>query len=446
MKLLLVEDNQNQREILSGFLTKNGFDVICANDGEEGIKLFSENLVDIVITDFRMPKKNGLELLREVRLINPLAAVIVITAFSDVNDAVSVIKEGAMDYILKPINLPELLTKIRAIRSQHEVEKESGVVLDKILKMNTSTTFIGKSKKILDILSIVKRVADKSATILLSGESGTGKEVIAEMIHSLSPRRNNKLVIVSCAALSDNLLESELFGHIRGSFTGATSDRKGRFEEADKGTIFLDEIGDISPLIQVKLLRVVQNMTFEPVGSSRPKTVDVRIIAATNKNLIDEVTKGNFREDLYYRLNVVPLHLPALRKRKEDIPLLVDHFLKELNVVDNINFSKEALLKIVSYSWPGNIRQLQNTITRLVTLSRSDLITVEDLFLALPELERAQTEQTSGAGSFDQTIAGVEREHIKKILDECSGNQLKAAKRLGIHRNTLARKIKEFNL
>ena len=438
MKLLLVEDNQNQRKILADFLTKNGFDVISANDGKEGIKLFSENLVDIVITDFRMPQKNGLELLREIRQINPLAAVIVITAFSDVNDAVSVIKEGAMDYILKPINLPELLTKIRAIRSQSEVEKESGIVLDKIPEINTSTTFIGKSKNILDILSVVKRVADKSATILLSGESGTGKEVIAEMIHALSPRRNNKLVIVSCAALSDNLLESELFGHMRGSFTGATSDRKGRFEEADGGTIFLDEIGDISPLIQVKLLRVVQNMTFEPVGSSKPRTVDVRIIAATNKNLSDEVSRGNFREDLYYRLNVIPIHLPSLRERKDDIPILIEHFLTDLKVKDSISFSAEALLKMVSFNWPGNIRQLQNTVTRLVALIRNDMITVEDLALALPDPELGQTD--------DQSLIRMEKEHIKKILDECNGNQLKAAKRLGIHRNTLARKIKEFNL
>ena len=438
MQILLIEDNHNQREILAGFLTKNGFDVISAIDGEEGILLFKENLVDIVITDFRMPHKNGLEVLRAVRLINPLAAVIVITAFSDVNDAVSVIKEGAMDYILKPINLPELLTKIRSIRSQIEIQKESVAVLDKIPVLNISTTFIGKSKKIMDILSVVQRVADKSATILITGESGTGKEVIAEMIHFISPRRNNKLVIINCSALSDNLLESELFGHVRGSFTGAISDRKGRFEKADGGTIFLDEIGDISQFIQVKLLRVVQNMTFEPVGSSHSKTVDVRIIAATNKILSDEVSKGNFREDLYYRLNVIPLHLPSLRERKEDIPLLIDHFLAELNVSDNINFSVEALLKLVSYDWPGNIRQLQNTVTRLVTLNRNNLITAEDLTLSLPDLAAVQIE--------DQSLIGMEKEHIKKILESCNGNQLKAAKMLGIHRNTLARKIKEFNL
>lgn len=438
MKLLLVEDNQNQREILAGFLTKNGFDVISASDGEEGIRLFKENLVDIVISDFRMPRKNGLEVLQAVRRINPLAAVIIITAFSDVNDAVSVIKEGAMDYILKPINLPELLTKIRAIRSHIVVKKESGALMDKIPQLNTSTTFIGKSKKIMDVLSIVQRVADKSATVLISGESGTGKEIIAEMIHALSPRRDKKLVIVSCAALPDNLLESELFGHLRGSFTGATSDRKGRFEEADGGTIFLDEIGDISPLIQVKLLRVVQNMTFEPVGSSKSKTVDVRIIAATNKNLEDEVSRGNFREDLYYRLNVIPIHLPPLRERKDDIPLLIEHFLTDLKVKDSISFSAEALLKIVSFDWPGNIRQLQNTVTRLVALSSSDLITIEDLTLALPEYELGSAD--------DQSLLGKEKEHIKKILDECGDNQVKAAKRLGIHRNTLARKIKEFNL
>ncbi len=438
MRLLLVEDNQNQREILAGFLTKNGFDVISAEDGEEGIRLFQENLVDIVITDFRMPRKNGLEVLRAVRRINPLAAVIIITAFSDVNDAVSVIKEGAVDYILKPVNLQELLTKIKAIRSQMKIQKESSAVLYKIPELDISTTFISKSKKIMDILSIVERVAANSATVLISGESGTGKEMIAEIIHQLSPRRQHKLVIVSCAALPDTLLESELFGHLKGSFTGAVSDRKGRFEEADGGTIFLDEIGDISPLIQVKLLRVVQNMTFDPVGSSQSKIVNVRIIAATNKNLKDEIATGNFREDLYYRLNVVPIHLPPLRDRKEDIPLLINHFLEELNMKDSISFSPEALLKIVSCQWPGNIRQLQNTVIRLVTMARSDLITVEDLAFAFPDLEHEQTD--------DQSLVNIEKEHIKKILDSCAGNQVKAASMLGIHRNTLARKIKEFNL
>lgn len=439
MQLLLVEDNQNQREILAGFLSKNGFDVLSAEDGEEGIRLFQENLVDIVITDFRMPRKNGLEVLRAVRRINPLAAVIIITAFSDVNDAVSVIKEGAMDYILKPINLQELLTKIKTIRSQMEIQKESSALLYKIPELGISATFVGKSKKIMDILSIVERVAANSATVLISGESGTGKEMIAEIIHKLSLRRQHKLVIVSCAALPDTLLESELFGHLKGSFTGAVSDRKGRFEEADGGTIFLDEIGDISPLIQVKLLRVVQNMTFEQVGSSKPKTVNVRIIAATNKNLEDEIAKGSFREDLYYRLNVVPIHLPPLRERKDDIPLLIDHFLEELNMKDSISFSPEALLKMVSCHWPGNIRQLQNTVTRLVTLARNDLTTIENLDDAFPSLEESEE-------SGDRSLAGMEKEHIRKVLDSCDDNQLKAAKILGIHRNTLARKIKEFNL
>lgn len=438
MRLLLVEDNQNQREILEGFLVKNGFDVITAADGEEGIKLFKENIVDIVITDFRMPHKNGLEVLREVRQINPLAAVIIITAFSDVNDAVSVIKEGAIDYILKPVNLQELLTKIKAIRTHLNVQEESNAVLYKIPELDISTTFVGKSKKIRDILSIVQRVAVNSATVLITGESGTGKEIIAEIVHKLSPRQHKKLLTVNCAALSDSLLESELFGHLKGSFTGATYDRKGRFEEADEGTIFLDEIGDISPPMQVKLLRVLQNMTFEPVGSSKSKTVDVRIIAATNKNLEDEIVKGNFREDLYYRLNVVPIHLPPLRERKEDIPLLIDHFLEELNVKNIISFSRNALMKMVSCNWPGNIRQLHNTVIRLVMLTRSDLISEEDLDIAFPNLDQEEIE--------NQTLAGIQKEHIKKILEIFSGNQVKAAEMLGIHRNTLARKIKEFNL
>ncbi|KQC03558.1 MAG: hypothetical protein APR54_09320, partial [Candidatus Cloacimonas sp. SDB] len=331
MNILLIEDSASQREILQGFLSKKGIKIVTAQNGQEGLRKYEENEIDLVISDFKMPLKNGLEVLREIKQLNPFAAVIIITAFSDVNDAVQVIKAGAADYILKPVDLEELYSKITQIGNQLKINKESEEVFYELPDKEISENFIGKSANIKEILSIVRRVAFHPVTVLISGESGTGKEMIADLIHEFSPRRNKKLVKVNCAALSGNLLESELFGHVKGSFTGAFKDRKGRFEEADGGTLFLDEIGEISPQIQVKLLRVLQNMTFEPVGSSSSVQVDVRIIAATNKKLEDELLKGTFREDLFYRLNVVPISMPPLRERKEDIPLLIEHFLKEYN-------------------------------------------------------------------------------------------------------------------
>lgn len=439
MKILLIEDNLNQRNLLQGFLQKQGFQIYAAENGEIGISLFKQHLIDLVITDFRMPGLNGLQVLRQIKQLNPLCPVIIITAFSDVNDAVSVIKEGAVDYILKPINLQELLTKLNQIRNQIAVQQESQAVFQQMPKLDLTSTLITKSPKMKEILSIVQRVSRNTATVLITGESGTGKELIAELIHKISPRKEKKLIKVNCAALTDTLLESELFGHVKGAFTGATVNRKGRFEEADGGTIFLDEIGEISPLIQVKLLRVLQNMTFEPVGSSQSRTVDVRLISATNKNLEAEVQLGNFREDLYYRLNVVPIHLPPLRDRKEDIPLLLDFFLQELHVTDQYSFSKDALMKLMSANWEGNIRQLRNLVMRVVTLARGNIITPADL----PENLGGFSEETS---SEHLKLEEVEKAHIEKVMQLCEGNQKKAAEELGIHRNTLARKIREYGI
>jgi two-component system, NtrC family, response regulator AtoC len=440
MNILLIEDSASQREILQGFLSKKGFKIVTAQNGEEGLRKYEENEIDLVISDFKMPLKNGLEVLREIKQLNPFAAVMIITAFSDVNDAVQVIKAGAADYILKPVDLEELYSKITQIGNQLKINKESEEVFYELPDKEISENFIGKSEKIKEILSIVRRVAFHPVTVLISGESGTGKEMIADLIHEFSPRRNKKLVKVNCAALSGNLLESELFGHVKGSFTGAFKDRKGRFEEADGGTLFLDEIGEISPQIQVKLLRVLQNMTFEPVGSSSSVQVDVRIIAATNKKLEDELLKGTFREDLFYRLNVVPISMPPLRERKEDIPLLIEHFLNEYNPEKKVTFTSQALLKLISYKWEGNIRQLKNIVTRVVTLSRNNQITVEDLPKEIYDSNK--TTETEDPIKLET----VEKEHIKNVLKLCEGNQKKAAEMMGIHRNTLAKKIKDYKI
>lgn len=440
MNILLIEDSASQREILQGFLSKKGIKIVTAQNGQEGLRKYEENEIDLVISDFKMPLKNGLEVLREIKQLNPFAAVIIITAFSDVNDAVQVIKAGAADYILKPVDLEELYSKITQIGNQLKINKESEEVFYELPDKEISENFIGKSANIKEILSIVRRVAFHPVTVLISGESGTGKEMIADLIHEFSPRRNKKLVKVNCAALSGNLLESELFGHVKGSFTGAFKDRKGRFEEADGGTLFLDEIGEISPQIQVKLLRVLQNMTFEPVGSSSSVQVDVRIIAATNKKLEDELLKGTFREDLFYRLNVVPISMPPLRERKEDIPLLIEHFLKEYNPEKKVTFTSQALLKLISYKWEGNIRQLKNIVTRVVTLSRNNKITVEDLPKEIYDSNK--TTETEDPIKLET----VEKEHIKNVLKLCDGNQKKAAEMMGIHRNTLAKKIKDYQI
>ncbi|MBC8383478.1 MAG: sigma-54-dependent Fis family transcriptional regulator, partial [Candidatus Cloacimonetes bacterium] len=429
-----------QREILADFLESKGHEIFTSSYGVEGIKKFYKQPVDVVISDYRMPGMSGKEVLEKILEINPLTAVIIITAYSSVDNAVELLKLGAFDYIEKPINLELLLNKIKNAQNYIQVEKESKKVQDVIINEELPVTFIGDSPKINEILSIVKRVAHVDASVLISGESGTGKEVIADIIHLLSPRKRHKMIKVNCSAIPETLLESELFGHVKGAFTGAIRDRKGRFEEANGGTLFLDEIGDIAPSIQVKLLRTLQTMEFEPVGSSTTKKVDVRIIAASNKNLQTEVQLGHFREDLYYRLNVIPIHLPPLRERKQDIKELVDHFLSMYCGDEDISFSHDALMKLVNYPWEGNIRQLKNVIQRTIALTRSNVIHTEELPDEIQKYHPVDKEGNT------KTIANVERTHIMKILEECEFNQLRAAEMLGIHRNTLSRKIKEYNI
>ena len=440
MKILVIEDDASQREILADFLESKDHEIFTASFGEEGIKSFYKHPVDVVISDYRMPGLSGKDVLEKILKINPLTAVIIITAYSSVDNAVELLKLGAFDYIEKPINLELLLNKIKNAKNYIQVEKESKKVQDVIADEELPVTFIGDSPKINEILSIVKRIAHVDASVLISGESGTGKEVIADIIHHLSPRKKQKMIKVNCSAIPETLLESELFGHVKGAFTGAIRDRKGRFEEADKGTLFLDEIGDIAPSIQVKLLRTLQTMEFEPVGSSTTKKMDVRIIAATNRDIHTEVQLGHFREDLFYRLNVIPIHLPPLRERKRDITKLIDHFLGVYSKEVDISFSHEALMKLVNYQWEGNIRQLKNVIQRTIALTRSSVIQIEEL---PDEIQRYHPLDKEGN---TKTIADVERAHIMKILEECEYNKVKAAEMLGIHRNTLSRKIKEYNI
>ncbi|HEX37258.1 MAG TPA: sigma-54-dependent Fis family transcriptional regulator [Candidatus Cloacimonetes bacterium] len=441
MKILIIEDDVSQNEILADFLGTKGFEVDTAFSGEEGLEKFYSHPVDVVISDYRMPGITGKKVLEEILKINPLTAVIIITAFSSVDNAVELLKLGAYDYIEKPIKLDMLLSKIKNARSYIKVEQESKEVHQTIDNDELPVTFIGNSPKIKEILSMVRRISLVNASVLISGESGTGKEVIADLIHQLSIRKDKNMIKVNCSAIPETLMESELFGHVKGAFTGAIRDRKGRFEEADGGILFLDEIGEISPMLQVKLLRTLRTMEFEPVGSSKTKKVDVRIIAATNKNLQTEVQLGHFREDLYYRLNVIPVFLPPLRERRQDIPDLVEYFLQEFAKERKVKITHGALMTLVHYSWEGNIRQLRNVIQRILALMITDTITRDDLPDEIINYNPSDTDILE-----QKTIADVEKKHIEKILEECKYNQLKAAHVLGVHRNTLSRKIKEYHI
>ncbi len=438
MKLLLVEDDKIQNKLLGDFLNTQGYETINTYSAEEALRQFTKNAIDIVISDFRLPKMNGKDLLQALLKINPITIVIIITAYSTVDGAVELIKLGAFDYLQKPIDLDKLSQKIINAENYINIQKNNKLHND-TEKLISQDFFIGKSTVMNQVLKIVEKISHSDVPVLITGESGSGKEMIADILHNMSSRKMNKLIKINCAAIPESLLESELFGHTKGSFTGATNDRKGKFEEADKGTIFLDEIGDLPMLMQVKLLRFLQSMTFEPIGSNITKKVDVRIISATNKDLIKAIDNNEFREDLYYRLNVIPVVLPSLQERKEDIPGFINFFLSNLYPNQEIKFTPEALIYMINYNWEGNIRQLRNYIQRIVTLASSNIITENDLPHEITNGETSITNQF-------KTLAEREKEWIIEALIKTNYNQLEAANLLGLHRNTISKKIKEYNI
>ncbi|MCK9330012.1 MAG: sigma-54 dependent transcriptional regulator [Candidatus Cloacimonetes bacterium] len=439
MKILLVEDDRIQNKLLCDFLKSKQYKVISTHSAEEALYKFNNSTIDIIISDFRLPQKNGKELLTEIIKIKPETPVIIITAYSTVDGAVELMKMGAFDYLQKPIDLERLSQKI--INAEKYIKLQSGdkLFLENNLSILSKDFFLGNSQIMNNIFKIVEKVSQSDVPVLITGESGTGKEMIADLLHKMSSRNKEKIIKINCAAIPENLLESELFGHTKGAFTGATQDRKGKFEEADKGTIFLDEIGDLPMLMQVKLLRFLQSMTFEPIGSNTTKYVDVRIVSATNKNLITAINNNEFREDLYYRLNVIPIELPPLRDRKEDIPGLINFLSKNLFPNQDINFSPEVLINMSNYKWDGNIRQLKNYIQRIVTLSPNKLISVNDLPIEL-------IEQDIKTNNSFKTLAEKEKEWITEALIKTNYNQQEAANLLGLHRNTISKKIKEYKI
>lgn len=447
MNILIIDDEKSQRVILSGHLKNKGFKVFSASTGEEGIDIAGKHDIDIVLTDFKMPGKTGMDVLKEVLRIKPDTSVVIITAYGTVEDAVSAMKEGAYDYITKPIDLNELDSLIKRISERQYLISENKLLKEKLQEKFSFGTIVTKSHKMEEVLSIASRVAESKASVLISGESGTGKELIASAIHFSSSRKGNPFIAVNCAALNENLLESELFGHEKGAFTGADKKRSGRFESANGGTIFLDEIGDIPLSMQVKLLRVLQEEKFERVGSSETVEVDVRIIAATNKDLKELIKEKKFREDLYFRLNVVSIEIPPLRERREDIIPLADNFIKKYGIYSSylqMALSKEAADKIMKYDFPGNVRELENIIHRAVVMSRSEIITSDDIYLNLSNAENNKITDDIDNLDLSERVEKLEKKIVKLALEKSNGNQSSAARILGISERNLRYRLTKW--
>ncbi|MBI1998006.1 MAG: sigma-54-dependent Fis family transcriptional regulator [Deltaproteobacteria bacterium] len=444
-RILVVDDEATQRELVCGYLEKQGFEVAAAPSVERALELFRQEPVELILTDQRMPNLSGLDLLRAAQAINPETNVIVMTAYGNIETAVAAMKAGAADYLTKPLHLEELLQKIQRIRERCRLYEENRELREELKERHRIEGVIGESGQMLEVISLVQRVAPSEATVLIRGESGTGKELIAKAIHYASPRTARPLVRVNCAALPENLLESELFGHEKGAFTGAIAARKGRFELADGGTLFLDEIGDLPPHLQAKLLRVLQEREFERVGSSQTVKVNVRILSATHRDLDALLRSGQFREDLYYRLNVVTILLPPLRERRQDLAALMDHFLRLFAAKNGKTirgFSQEARQSLLRYDYPGNVRELENLIERAVVLSRGDVIGGGDLPLTLEASEEKSGHETQ----LTAAVEGLERRMIKEALARADGIQTRAAEFLGITERALRYKLKKYGL
>ncbi|MBI4523026.1 MAG: sigma-54-dependent Fis family transcriptional regulator [Deltaproteobacteria bacterium] len=443
LRILVVDDEPAQLELVSGFLEKQGFEILMAENGAKALQIFRQGGVDLVLTDQRMAEMSGLDLLKAVHAINPETVVIVMTAYGSVETAVSAIKEGAADYLTKPLKLDELLHRIRQVGERLRLLTENRELREALRDRHRIEGIIGESGQMLEVISLVRRVAPSEATALIRGESGTGKELIARAIHYASPRASGPLIRVNCAALPEGLLESELFGHEKGAFTGALSMRKGRFEVAAGGTLFLDEIGDLPLHLQAKLLRVLQEKEFERVGSSRPIKVDVRILAATHRPLESLIKTGKFREDLYYRLNVVTILLPPLRERRQDLSMLIDHFVRlfaEKNGKRIRGLTREARDALLRYDYPGNVRELENLIERAVVLTRDEVIGRGDLPMIVQEPE---TEE-AGEASLPAAVEGIERRMIRDAMTRAAGVQTRAAELLGISERALRYKLKKY--
>ncbi len=447
--ILIIDDEQTQREVLTGYLKKRGYHLLSAESGEEGIQIIKQNTVDIVLSDYKMPDKTGLEVLEEVKKINPEISFVIITAYSTVENAVKAMRLGAYDYLSKPVDLDELDLMIEKIIENRSLKSEIRNLKSQLQEKHRINSIISHSPKMEEVLSIASRSAESNASILITGENGTGKEVLAKAVHYISRRKDGPFVAVNIPALSENLLESELFGHEKGSFTGADRMRKGRFEIAGGGTIFLDEIGDIPPSMQVKLLRVLQEREIERVGGTEKIPVDVRVISATNRNLELKIKEGTFREDLFYRLNIVTISIPPLRERKEDIIPMIEFFINRYSEQNNkpgMEISKEAVDILLKYNFPGNVRELENIIERAVVLSRSNNIIANDLPMNVKGFKQEIPSEQEDIETLNERIEALEKSMIYDALAKMHGNQTQAGKLLGITERNLRYKMKKYNI
>ncbi|NOR16041.1 MAG: response regulator [Candidatus Aminicenantes bacterium] len=445
INILIIDDEEAIRDSCSMVLNKEGYSVLTSVEGIQGIKLFKQNEIHVVLLDLRLPGMQGQEILTRLKKESPETPVIIITGFASIESAVDTIKRGAFDYLSKPFRPEELRVIVKKALESRALYAQSLAMNKSCKKEKDFGMVLGKSASMSRVMDIVRRVSATESTVLITGESGTGKELLATEIHNHSFRRNAPFVVVDCGALVETLFESELFGHVKGSFTGAHETKHGRFEVADGGTIFLDEIGNISLNIQAKLLRAIQEREITRIGSTQPLKVDLRIIAATNEDLAECVRAGRFREDLFYRLSVVPLRIPPLRERKEDIPLLLDHFIAKCNLKSRkgTQLSPAAKKALMEYEWPGNIRELENTIERAVVLTEKDQIELEDLIYHGIGSSISFLQPTGGNY---KTLEEMEQEYIKVVLQSQHSNRSRTAKLLGIDRKTLLSKIKKYNL
>jgi two-component system, NtrC family, response regulator PilR len=457
-RVLIVDDERSMRELLSIVLRRDGYEVLTAEDGIAAVELLKQQRFDILITDIRMPQMNGVDLLREAKNIAPDIVSIIMTAFASTDTAVEALRLGAADYVHKSPNAAgELRLRVGRELERKRLQQENVLLKRALGKSNQFSNIIGSSSSMLALFQLVETIAPTNSTVLITGESGTGKELVARAIHVNSPRKDRPFVALNCGALSETLLDSELFGHMRGAFTGADANKKGLIEVAEKGTIFLDEIGEMSPVVQVKLLRVLQERRFRRLGGTEEIEADIRILAATNRDLSKMVADGTFREDLFYRINVIPLRLPPLRERQDDIPLLAEHFVTRLAEQMRkpiAGISKAAMARLKEYSWPGNIRELENAMERAVALERTPTILPE----SLPDQIRDQpADAPSGAAAaadgfpdagfdLERHVQHIEREYIAEALRRAGGVKVKAAELLGMSFRSFRYYTKKYNL
>jgi len=446
-KILVVDDEQIIRESLSYILSKEKYEVNEASNGIIAYELLKNTSYDLVITDLEMPEMKGIELLGEIKKMNLQTNIIVITAYGSMETAIAALRNGASDYILKPVEFEELLIKVKKLFEMRDLHLENRLLRKELQREYDYTNIIGKSQAMMQVFEMIKTVADTSSTVLISGNSGTGKELVARALHFNSRRSSRPFIALNCGAISENLIESELFGHKKGAFTGAISDKEGFIKAAEGGTLFLDEISEMPPQLQVKLLRAIQEKEYTPVGTTLSLSVNVRFVASTNKNLLEHLAQGKFREDLYYRLNVVEIHLPSLKERDSDLPLLADHFLDKYRKQMSKNIkgiSSEAMRVLMNHEWKGEIRELENTIERAVIFCNEDFINVKHLPLQF----KSETEQTdySPSGSLDESVKKFEKEIILRTLESNEFNKEKTADALQVGLSTLYRKMKELDI